>query len=129
MKSDVYGFGVVLLEITTGLRAHDMNRRSEQRNLVDWAKPILEKRKKIKSLMDARIEGQYSPRAAMLVGDLTLKCLETDPRRRPSMQEVLEALEQVEELKDKPKEAKINNSQSKQLHQRQPNNSSAKRHR
>lgn len=128
MKSDVYGFGVVLLEIMTGLRAHDMNRSSEQRSLVDWAKPLLVKRKRIKSLMDARIEGQYSLRAATLVGDLTLKCLETDPRRRPSMQEVLEALEQIEELKDKPKESKMSNLQSKQLHQRQPNNSSAKKH-
>lgn len=129
MKSDVYGFGVVLLEIMTGLRAHDMRRPSEKRNLVDWAKPVLMRKKKVKSLMDVGIEGQYSLKAAIQAGDLTLKCLETDPRTRPSMQEVLEALEQIEELKEKPKGAKISNSQSKQLHQRQPTNSSAKRHR
>uniref|UniRef100_A0A9I9D6V5 Protein kinase domain-containing protein n=1 Tax=Cucumis melo TaxID=3656 RepID=A0A9I9D6V5_CUCME len=128
VKSDVYGFGVVLLEIMTGLRAHDMNRTTEQRNLVDWAKPFLVKKKRIKNLMDAKIEGQYSSKAAMRVGDLTLKCLETDPRKRPSMQEVLEELEHIEELKEIPKESKTSNSQSKQqLHQRQPNNSSAKR--
>ncbi|KGN55628.2 probable serine/threonine-protein kinase PIX13 isoform X1 [Cucumis sativus] len=128
VKSDVYGFGVVLLEIMTGLRAHDMNRTSDQRNLVDWAKPFLMKKKRIKNLMDARIEGQYSSKAVTLVGDLTLKCLETDPRKRPSMQEVLEELEHIEELKEKRKESKSSNSQSKQpLHQRQPNNSSAKR--
>ncbi|XP_022145480.1 probable serine/threonine-protein kinase CST [Momordica charantia] len=129
VKSDVYGFGVVLLEIMTGLRAHDMRRPSEKRNLVDWAKPILMRKKKVKSLMDVGIEGQYSLKAAIQAGDLTLKCLETDPRTRPSMQEVLEALEQIEELKEKPKGAKISNSQSKQLHQRQPTNSSVKRHR
>ncbi|KAL0550633.1 hypothetical protein IC582_015155 [Cucumis melo] len=114
VKSDVYGFGVVLLEIMTGLRAHDMNRTTEQRNLVDWAKPFLVKKKRIKNLMDAKIEGQYSSKAAMRVGDLTLKCLETDPRKRPSMQEVLEELEHIEELKEIPKESKTSNSQSKQ---------------
>ena len=64
--------------------------------------------------MDAKIEGQYSSKAAMRVGDLTLKCLETDPRKRPSMQEVLEELEHIEELKEIPKESKTSNSQSKQ---------------
>ncbi|XP_022971593.1 probable serine/threonine-protein kinase CST [Cucurbita maxima] len=128
VKSDVYGFGVVLLEIMAGLRAHDTTRCSEQRNLVDWAKPLLMNRKKIKSLMDRSIEGQYSLKAAVLLGDLTLKCLETDPRNRPSMQEVLETLEQIEKLKDKPKVFKISNSQSKQLNQRHAKSSSAKRH-
>ena len=110
-----------------GLRAHDATRCSEQRNLVDWAKPLLMKRKKIKSLMDRRIEGQYPLKAAVLLGDLTLKCLETDPRKRPSMQEVLETLEQIEKLKDKPKGSKISNSQSKQLHQRHAKSSIGKK--
>ena len=90
----------------TGWRAHDVNRPHEQRNLVDWAKPFLVKKKKIKNLIDAKLEGQYSLKAATLVGDLTLKCLEAHPRKRPSMQEVLEALEHIEELKEKPKESK-----------------------
>ena len=78
--------------------------------------------------MDARIEGQYSLKAATLVGDLTLKCLEAHPRKRPSMQEVLEELEHIEELKEKPKESKSSNSQSKQpLHQRQPKQFISKR--
>ncbi|KAA0052914.1 hypothetical protein IC582_015157 [Cucumis melo] len=100
-KSDVYGFGVVLLEIMSGLRADDMYRTSEQHNLnypVDWAKPFLVNQERIKDLMDAKIEGQYSLKAAMLVGDLTLKCLEPNLRKRPSMQEVLEALEHIEEI-------------------------------
>ncbi|KAL0431055.1 UNVERIFIED_CONTAM: putative serine/threonine-protein kinase PIX13, partial [Sesamum radiatum] len=41
VKSDVYGFGVVLLEMLTGLRALDTRRPSGQHNLVDWLKPLL----------------------------------------------------------------------------------------
>ncbi|KAM3743664.1 hypothetical protein ACB098_07G163900 [Castanea mollissima] len=44
VKSDVYGFGVVLVEILTGLRAVDTNRPSGKQNLVDWVKPYLSER-------------------------------------------------------------------------------------
>ncbi|XP_050388017.1 probable serine/threonine-protein kinase PIX13 [Argentina anserina] len=103
VKSDVYGFGVVLLEILTGLRALDTKRPKEQLNLVDWAKPLLPHRRKLKTIMDARMEGQYSFKAALQTANITLKCLAPDPRSRPSMKEVLEELEQVQAIREKPK--------------------------
>ncbi|KAK4480005.1 hypothetical protein RD792_013062 [Penstemon davidsonii] len=104
VKSDVYGFGVVLLEMMTGLRALDTKRPSNQQNLVDWLKPLLSQKHKMKNIMDARIEGQYSSKAALQVAQLTLKCLEHDPKNRPSTKEVVEALEQIAAM-DKPKES------------------------
>ncbi|KAI6690658.1 hypothetical protein NL676_027486 [Syzygium grande] len=41
VKSDVYGFGVVLLEMLTGLQALDPERPSGRQNLVEWARPSL----------------------------------------------------------------------------------------
>lgn len=35
-KSDIYSFGVVLLEIVTGRRAIDYTRPGPEQNLVDW---------------------------------------------------------------------------------------------
>ncbi|KAK6154037.1 hypothetical protein DH2020_013676 [Rehmannia glutinosa] len=105
VKSDVYGFGVVLLEMLTGLRALDTRRPNGQQNLVDWVKPLLSQRRKLKSIMDARIEGQYSTKAASQAAQLTLKCLEPEPRKRPSMKEVVDMLEQVAAM-EKPKESK-----------------------
>ncbi|GKV21904.1 hypothetical protein SLEP1_g31833 [Rubroshorea leprosula] len=112
VKSDVYGFGVVLLEIMTGLRALDTRRPNGQQNLVDWHKPSLSHKRKLKSIMDPRIEGQYSPKAAWQSAELTLKCLEPDPRKRPSMKEVVEALERIEALKVKRKDCRSIFSQS-----------------
>ncbi|KAE8720094.1 putative serine/threonine-protein kinase Cx32 [Hibiscus syriacus] len=104
VKSDVYGFGV-LLEVMTGLRAFDTKRPEGKQTLVDWLKPTLAHKRKHKTIMDARIEVQYSSKAASLTAVLTLKCLEHDPKNRPSMKEVVEALERIESLnKERPKD-------------------------
>ncbi|WOG92165.1 hypothetical protein DCAR_0311425 [Daucus carota subsp. sativus] len=98
VKSNVYGFGVVLLEMLTGLRVVDMKRPSSQHNLIDWAKPRLLHKRKLKTMMDARIQGQYSTKAAVQAAQLTLQCLAIEPRNRPSMKEVVEVLEQVNSM-------------------------------
>uniref|UniRef100_A0A0D9VJB2 non-specific serine/threonine protein kinase n=1 Tax=Leersia perrieri TaxID=77586 RepID=A0A0D9VJB2_9ORYZ len=99
VKSDVYGFGVVLLEILTGLRALDTARPSGQHNLVDWAKPFLADRgRKLARLMDPRLEGQYSSRGAQRAAQLTLRCLAAEHTNRPSMREVVAVLEEIESM-------------------------------
>ncbi|XP_068639222.1 probable serine/threonine-protein kinase PIX13 [Aristolochia californica] len=112
IKSDVYGFGVVLLEMLTGLRTLDTNRPSGQHNLVEYTKPFLSHRRKIAHIMDPRLEGQYPSKGAFQAAELTLKCLGSDPRSRPSMKEVQEALERIEAIKDKPREPKLRGSHS-----------------
>ncbi|CAN4105434.1 unnamed protein product [Withania somnifera] len=120
VKSDVYGFGVVLLELLTGLRALDTKRPSGQHNLVDWVKPMLSNKSKLKSIMDARMEGQYSSKAATLAAQLAIKCLEGEPKKRPSMKEVVEVLEQVESIKEKPKASKRNPEPSSHRYKQLP---------
>lgn len=112
VKSDVYGFGVVLLELLTGLRALDTKRPSGQQNLVDWTKPILSQRGKLKNIIDHRMEGQYSFKAVLQTAQLTLKCLAAEPRHRPCMAEVVETLERIESIKDKPKQPRTGSHSS-----------------
>ncbi|WVZ49463.1 hypothetical protein U9M48_000822 [Paspalum notatum var. saurae] len=100
-KSDVYGFGVVLLETMTGLRAVDWNRPSHQMNLVEWARPFLANRRKIGSVMDSRLQGQYRSKGARLATQLTLKCLNGDPTSRPHMDEVVETLKKIGTMESK----------------------------
>nr|WIL59880.1 nodulation protein [Melilotus officinalis] len=107
VKSDVYGFGVVLLEMLTGLQAFDAKRFEGQQNLIDWIKPSLSDKRKLKSnIVDYRLEGQYPPKAAYETAKLILKCLLPDPKKRPSMKDVLETLEGIKAIKDKRKISK-----------------------
>ncbi|KAK8700321.1 hypothetical protein V6N13_018720 [Hibiscus sabdariffa] len=106
VKSDVYGFGVVLVEILTGLRALDPNRPSGRHTLVEWVKPHLSDRRKLKNIMDQRLEGKYPSKAAYRIAQLALKCLESEPKNRPSMKEVVEDLERIESTNEKPAESR-----------------------
>lgn len=99
-KSDVYSFGVVLLEMLTGRRVVDNNRPPGENNLIPWAKPYLTRKRRILYIMDARIKGQYSVNAALRAATLATKCLSTEPRSRPDMDEVVKALEKLQDLKD-----------------------------
>lgn len=121
VKSDVYGFGVVLVEILTGLRALDTNRRNGQENLVDWVKPHLSNRRKLKNIMDSRLEGKYPSKAAIQMAQLALMCLENEPKHRPSMQELVEKLERIESVNEKPRETRARSRrQAAYRHAHQP---------
>ncbi|KAL3533224.1 hypothetical protein ACH5RR_006745 [Cinchona calisaya] len=92
-RSDVYGFGVVLLEMLIGRRAMDKSRPSREHNLVEWARPLLNHNKKLLRILDPRMEGQYSTKVAISVAKLAYQCLSQNPRGRPVMSEVVEILE------------------------------------
>ncbi|CAH8363693.1 unnamed protein product [Eruca vesicaria subsp. sativa] len=102
VKSDNYGFGVVLAEILTGLHALDPTRPTGQHNLTDWIKPHISERRKLRRIMDPRLEGKYPFKSAFRVAQLALKCLEPEPKNRPSMTEVVETLELIVAANEKP---------------------------
>lgn len=95
VKSDVYSFGVVLLELLTGLRAIDKKRPPKQQDLQEWALPFLTDRKKLRQIMDPRLQGKYGSKQALKIAMLAVRCLYSDPMIRPSMKEVAETLERV----------------------------------
>ncbi|XP_074382783.1 putative serine/threonine-protein kinase PBL10 isoform X2 [Apium graveolens] len=102
-KSDVYSFGVVLLEILSGKKAIDKNRPNGEHSLVDWAKPCLNSKRRIFLVLDARLEGQYSLGRALQAANIALECLNMDYKLRPSMDEVVTALEKIQNPKTGPR--------------------------
>ena len=99
-KCDVYSFGVVLLEMLSGRRALDKNRPAGEHNLVEWAWPYLASKRRISHILDARLGGQYSLGSAQKAAALVLKCISVDPKARPRMEQVVVALEQLQDDKE-----------------------------
>ncbi|KAL0739481.1 hypothetical protein Bca4012_015691 [Brassica carinata] len=121
VKSDVYAFGVVLLEVMTGLRAHNTKRPSGQESLVDWLRPDLSSKHGVKQIMDKGIKGQYSSKVAAEMARITLSCIELDPKDRPHMKEVVDVLEHIQRINVVPdrsstKPAVASSSRSSPLH-------------
>jgi serine/threonine protein kinase len=94
-KSDIYSFGVVLLEMLSGRRAIDKNRPQGEHNLVEWARPYLTHKRKIFRILDTRLGGQYSFNGAQTIAALALECLSYEAKMRPSMDAVVTILEEL----------------------------------
>ncbi|XP_057851810.1 probable serine/threonine-protein kinase PBL8 isoform X2 [Cryptomeria japonica] len=95
-RSDVYGFGVVLLELLLGRPSMDKTRPSREYNLVEWARPLLNNNKKLLRIIDPRLEGQYSVKGAQKAASLAYQCLSQNPKGRPAMSFVVEQLESLQ---------------------------------
>ncbi|KAM3234758.1 receptor-like cytosolic serine/threonine-protein kinase RBK1 isoform X1 [Capsicum annuum] len=86
-KTDVFAFGVLLLELMTGRRAVDSYRKS----LVLWAKPLLEKNN-IKEIADPRLGDTYDVVEMKRAMFTALSCLHNLPDIRPNMKKVVQLL-------------------------------------
>ncbi|CAD6215229.1 unnamed protein product [Miscanthus lutarioriparius] len=96
-KSDIYSFGVVLLEMLSGRRAIDKNRPQGEHNLVEWARPYLTHKRKIFRILDTRLEGQYNLNSAQTIAALALECLSYEAKMRPTMDAVVTILQEIQD--------------------------------
>ncbi|KAK9286128.1 hypothetical protein L1049_014509 [Liquidambar formosana] len=93
-KTDVFGYGVMLLELITGQRAFDLARLANDDDvmLLDWVKGLL-KDKKLETLVDADLQGNYIDDEVEQLIQVALLCTQGAPMERPKMSEVVRMLE------------------------------------
>ncbi|KAL9329141.1 hypothetical protein ACSQ67_004144 [Phaseolus vulgaris] len=93
-KTDVFGYGVMLLEIITGQRAFNLARHaiSDEVMLLEWVKSLLKERK-LKTLVDADLHGDYDEEELEELIQIALLCTQSSPLDRPKMSEVVRMLE------------------------------------
>lgn len=92
IKSDIYSFGVVFLELITGRRALDSNRPREEQDLVSWARPLFKEQKKFPKMADPLLQGHFPRRGLYQAMAIAAMCLQEKARNRPLIREVAAAL-------------------------------------
>ncbi|GAB4854127.1 LRR receptor kinase SERK2 [Ancistrocladus abbreviatus] len=93
-RTDVFGYGIMLLELVTGQRAIDFSRLEEEDDvlLLDHVKK-LERENRLDAIVDRNLNKNYDIEEVKMMIQVALLCTQASPEDRPTMSEVVRMLE------------------------------------
>ncbi|KAK8547186.1 hypothetical protein V6N13_097904 [Hibiscus sabdariffa] len=100
-KSDVFSFGVMLLELITGHRPVGSSLMED--SLVDWARPLLTRALddgNFDGLVDPKLQKEFNHNEMTRMVACAAACVRHSARRRPRMSQIVRALEGDASLSD-----------------------------
>nr|GMC97175.1 proline-rich receptor-like protein kinase PERK8 [Ipomoea batatas] len=117
-KSDVFSFGVVLLELITGRKPVDSSQPLGDESLVEWARPLLAQaleNENFDDLVDPRLENNFVAIEMFRMIEAAAACVRHLAAKRPRMSLVVRALDSMDDLTDlsngmKPGQSEVFNS-------------------
>ncbi|RXH90371.1 hypothetical protein DVH24_032728 [Malus domestica] len=120
VESDVYSYGIVLLELITRKKALDPS-FMEQTDIAGWAKSVWSSTEQIDQIVDSSLKEELLDSTTMdqviEVLMVAFRCTEKDPKRRPTMRAVIKQLldadSQVRSTKSEELTVEIGNRRSK----------------
>lgn len=91
-KSDVYAFGVVLLELLLGKKPWEKLTPAQCQSIVTWAMPQLTDRLKLPTIVDPAIKETMDLKHLYQVAAVAVLCVQSEPSYRPLITDVLHSL-------------------------------------
>ncbi|KAK4748322.1 hypothetical protein SAY87_014908 [Trapa incisa] len=92
LKSDIYSFGVVMLELLTGRMPFDESKPRPEQCLVRWAMPQVVDIDALEKMVDPALRGLFPLKSVSRFADIIALCVQPEPEFRPPMSEVVQSL-------------------------------------
>ncbi|KAL2612110.1 hypothetical protein R1flu_023802 [Riccia fluitans] len=87
-KSDIFSYGVVILELITGRKALEKG----YMRMTDWVGQYLEEPEELMKIVDPKLKDEFIAEELLTVAEIARSCIDLQPNNRPTIRDVLHRL-------------------------------------